>query len=224
MRAVVVASLLLAGCSKCGESPKVVDAGQPVRRSIDVRTALVYAYPEYRGTALIDTTARVTREIPGLTEASRDEALKKLKYEAASDGGAGWNLSQFHVEQVGPQALQVSVSLDADHVGHLYIAHTGLSSQEMAMYLPRDLPTGTERFELELHYSSSPEKCAALVQQAVSLLQATQQWTVLRAPEWDGGVPDEFVAEMKNDNGARVTWERARGQVHVVYSLVTYER
>lgn len=234
---VVVALAFLAGCSKCGGDKAPVDAGAACcgaaasadrgalkRRSVDVRTALIYTYPEYRGTALLETTARMTRVIPGLTDASRDDALKKLRFEPAKDGGAGWQLSQFTVVQTAPETLQISVSMDADHVGHLYIAHTGLSSQEMAMYLPRQLPVGSERFELDLRYSSSPEKCVQLINQAMTLLLGTQQWKVVRAPDFDGGVPDEFVAELTNGDGATVRWERVRGQVHVVYALQTVER
>ncbi|MGV3623581.1 MAG: hypothetical protein ACO1OB_22370 [Archangium sp.] len=221
----VAALVTFAGCSKCGgEKAVVADAGAPVaprveRRSVEVRMALIQSYPEYRGTALIDTVARVTREIPGLTDASRDEALKKLNY-AKSDGG--WDLLQFHLEQRGPTTLEVSVPLNADQVGQLYVVPVGLSSQQLAMYLPRELPVGSERFELELNYSSSPEKCAQLIHQAMSLLLATQQWTVVRGPDWDAGaVPDTFTAELKNDNGVNIIWERVRGRVRVLYVMKT---
>lgn len=224
MRTVVVAALVLvAGCSKCGSEKPVVDAG-PVpsqrveRRSVEVRMALIQAYPEYRGTALIDTVARVTREIPGLTDASRDEALAKLHYEK---GDGGWDLLQFHLEQRSPTTLEVSVPLNADQVGQLYVVPVGLSSQQLAMYLPRELPVGAEHFELELNYSSSPEKCEQLIHQAMSLLLATQQWKAVRAPDWDAGVPESFTAEVKNENGAVITWERVRGRVHVVYAFPT---
>lgn len=227
MRAVAIAAVVLAaGCSKCGapNAPDAaVDAGRAItreKRTIDVRTALIYAYPEYRGTALLDTTVRVRREIPGLTDASRDAALAKLNF-VASDAGSGWDLSQFHVEAIGPETLEITITLDADHVGHLYIAPTGLSSQQMALYLPRELPTRSEVFELDLHYSSSAERCVQLIEQAKTLLLGTQQWKVVRAPDFDAGVPDEFTVELKNDDGATVKWERVRGQVHALYSLRT---
>lgn len=232
MRAVALAALaFVAGCSKCGgektADAAVVDAGavpsqQVARRTAEVRMALIQAYPEYRGTALIDTVARVTREIPGLTEKSRDEALAKLRYEK-SDAGSGWDLVQFHLEQRGPTTLEVSVPLNADQVGQLYVVPVGLSSQQLAMYLPRELPVGAERFELELNYSSSPEKCAQLVNQAMSLLLATQQWKVVRAPDWDAGVPETFTAEVKDDNGVTIVWERVRGRVHVLYTMKTVD-
>lgn len=224
----VAALAFLAGCSKCGGEKTAdasVDAGaipshRVQRRAAEVRMALIQAYPEYRGTALLDTVARVTREIPGLTDASRDEAIAKLNY-AKSD--SGWDLVQFHLEQLGPTTLEVSVPLNADQVGQLYLVPVGLSSQQLAMYLPRELPVGSERFELELNYSSSPERSEQLVHQAMSLLMATQQWKVVRAPDWDAGVPDTFTAEIKDDNGVTIIWERVRGRVHVLYAMKTVD-
>lgn len=229
MRTAVLLSLVfVAGCSKCGGDKNVVDAsvdaGPPKlveRRSVDVRTALIQAYPEYRGTALLDTTARVVREIPGLTDANRDAAIKKLNYESV-DGG--WKLAQFQLTQPKPNTLEVEVSLNVEQVGQLYTVPVGLSSQQMAMYLPRELPVGKERFEMELNYSSSAEVCVQLIAQAIALLRSTQQWTMVRGPDLDAGVPpDSFVSEVKNDNGTSIVWERNHGRVHVVYTLTVVD-
>lgn len=223
--------LLLAGCSKCGGSSvdAGVDAGARVRRSTDLRIALIQAYPEYRDTALLDSKATVTRTIPGLTPKSRDEALSKLRW-SVSDAGSGWDLNKFHLEQTGPETLTMTLPLSVDDVGHLFLAPAGLSSMEMAMYLPRQLPIGKETFELDLHYSSSAERCVMRVRQAVSLLLANGQWRVTMAPpEWspdaegDSLLPEEFSVEVTGVDGARIRYERARGQVRVNYSLVTVE-
>ena len=222
---------LLSGCAKCGggAADAGLDAGGRVRRSTDLRTALIQGYPEYRDTALLDASATVTRTIPGLTPALRDEGLAKLKW-LPSDAGSGWALNRFHLEQVAPDTLALTLPLTVDDVGHQFMSPVGLSSMEMAMYLPRQLPIGRETFELDVHYSSSSERCLIRVRQAVSLLLANQQWRVTNAPpEWspdaaaDPGLPEEFSVEVTSVEGARLTFHRTRGQVRVHYALVTVE-
>ncbi len=201
-----------------------------VRRSTDLRTVLIQAYPEYRDTALLDSVARVTRIIPRLEADTRDQALAKLKW-TTSDSGAGWDLNKFHLEQPAHDTLVLSLPLSIEDVGHLYMAPAGLSSMEMALYLPRDLPIGKETFELDVHYSSSPERCRVRVRQAVSLLVANGQWRVTRAPpNWwssdasdDPELPENFEVEVTGADGARLTFDRNRGQVRVNYALVTVE-
>ena len=206
-----------------------VDAGARVRRSTDLRNALIQSYPEYRDTALLDSRVRVTRTIPGLTPASRDEALAKLRW-AVSDAGSGWDLNKFHLEQTAPETLVLSLPLSVDDVGHLYLAPAGLSSMEMSMYLPRQLPIGKETFELDLHYSSSSDRCVIRVRQAVTLLVANGQWRVTKTPpEWspdaagDEALPEAFSVEVTGTDGARIRFDRERGQVRVNYALVTVE-
>lgn len=224
---------LLSGCTKCGGGGAVdagVDSGARVRRSTDLRTVLIQGYPEYRDTALLESSARVTRTIPGLTPSSRDEGLAKLRW-LTSDAGSGWDLNRFHLEQIAPDTLQLTLPLSVDDVGHQFMSPVGLSSMEMAMYLPRQLPIGAETFELDLHYSSSAERCRMRVRQAVSLLIANAQWRVTQAPpEWspdaagDEALPEEFTVEVTSVvDGARLTFNRARGQVRVHYRLVTVE-
>lgn len=219
MRPAVALLLLLAGCAKCGAA-KTPDAGPlpSARRTAEVRTALIAIYPEFRGTAVLDTTARLTRTIPGLTNEARDEALAKLNWKR---GGPGWQLHSFVLTQPAPDALQVSLAYDAEQLGHQYTSTGGLSSQEFGIYLPRELPAGDERFVVELHYATSPELAARLVKQASSLLLATTQWKPTLTVEWDAGLPAEFTVELHNDDGARVRWERVNGRVHALYELQT---
>ena len=223
--------LMISGCTKCGGGAldAGVDASARVRRSTDLRNALIQSYPEYRDTALLDSRVRVTRIIPGLTPASRDEALAKLRW-SVSDAGSGWDLNKFHVEQTAPETLVLSLPLSVDDVGHLYLAPAGLSSMEMSMYLPRQLPISKETFELDLHYSSSSDRCVIRVRQAVTLLVANGQWRVTKTPpEWgadaagDDGLPEVFSVEVTGTDGARIRFDRERGQVRVNYSLVTVE-
>lgn len=225
-------AVVLSGCAKCGGG--AVDAGvdagvRQVRRSTDLRNVVIQTYPEYRDTAFLDATVRVTRVIFGLTAAARDEGLKKLNW-LVSDGGSGWDLNKFHLDQPAHDTLQMALPLNVDDLGRLYLAPASLSSMEMAMYLPRNLPIGKETFEVDLHYSSSAERCTIRVRQAVSLLIANGQWRVTRSPpEWspdaagDDGLPEEFAVEVTGTDGARITFKRTRGQVRVNYSLVTVE-
>ncbi len=221
----------LAGCAKCGAAVVVdagVDAGAAVRRSIDLRTALVQAYPEYRGTALVTASASTTRTYLGLTPAQRDEAFSKLGF-ALGDGGEGWRRAPFTVTQPAPDTLSISLPLSAEDVGNLYLAPAGLSSEELALYLPRGLPAAREDFEVALHYASSPERCLAIVRQAVRLLTAAGVWKVTSAPPgWseqpdDGGpvdLPEAFEVTVETP-GTRIAWRRERGQVWVDYRLET---
>ncbi len=120
--------LMLSSCAKCGGSSADagVDSGARVRRSTDLKIALIQAYPEYRDTALLDSSARVTRIIPGLTPATRDEALSKLRW-SVSDAGSGWDLNKFHLEQTAHDTLKLTLPLSVDDVGHLYLSPAGLS-------------------------------------------------------------------------------------------------
>ena len=224
---------LLSGCAKCGKgtADAGVDSGAAaqVRRSTDLRTALIQGYPEYRDTALLDSKATVTRVIPGLTAQSRDEAIGKLRW-SISDSGTGWDLNKFHLEQTAPETLTLTLPLSVDDVGHLFLSPAGLSSMEMAMYMPRQLPIGKETFELDVHYSSSAERCVIRVRQAVTLLITNGQWRVTKAPpEWspdaagDDQLPEEFVVEVTGTDASRIRFDRKRGQVWMNYSLVTVE-
>lgn len=219
MRFAVALLLLLTACAKCGAT-RTPDAGRltGARRTAEVRTALIYIYPEFRGTAVLDTTARLRRTIPGLTNEARDAALERLHWQR---GGPGWQLQSFVMTQPAPDTLEVSLAYDAEQLGHQYMSSGGLSSQEFGNYLPRDLPAGDEFFVVELHYATSPELAARLVKQASSLMLATTQWKVTQGVAWDAGLPAEFTVELHNDDGARVRWERVNGRVHALYELQT---
>jgi len=226
-------AVCLSGCAKCGGGAVAaeLDAGVVrVRRSTDLRNVLIQTYPEYRDTALQGSVIKVIRTIPGLTPELRDQALAGLKW-TVSDAGSGWDLNKFHLEQPSHDTLVMSLPLSVDDIGHAYLAPAGLSSMEMALYLPRQLPIGKEIFEFDLHYSSSPERCRVRVRQAVSLLLANGQWRVTRAPPtwWssdasdDPELPENFAVEVTAADSAAITFDRSRGQVRVNYSLITVE-
>lgn len=230
MRAVVFAALLFAGCQRCGapsgpDAAAVVDAGFRLpapARSVDLRTAIIAIYPEYRGTAMLDARATLTRTVSGLTDARRDAFLSALHWAPAEDGG--WAFSTFHLSQPSPQELALTVSYDTDHLAHLYVAAAGLTTMELGLYLPRDVPVVAETFRFDVEYASSPERSRELVRQAVQLLLGNAQWTAAGpGPQWaDGSEVDAGERhELAGPQGARVTFERKGGRVHARYALTT---
>ncbi|MBL8912523.1 MAG: hypothetical protein JNM17_17655 [Archangium sp.] len=226
----LAALVLLGGCSKCG-SASAVDAGTDAgtirklgtpKHSIDLRTAIVWIYPEYRGTAVLETTATLTRTMPKLTDAERDEALNALHWEPAQDGG--WWFSTFHLSQPDPHTLSVIVSYTVDQLGHLYINPTGLNSQELALYLPRGAEVSAERFTLDVRYTSSPDRSRELIRQAVTLLLGNGQWKALTAlEEWTDAMPPSPSESIRlaGPDGAVITFERTGGKVFTQYALDT---
>lgn len=240
-------AVLAAGCSKCGSAAAVdagFDAGTALtvrgeRRSIELRTAVIQMFPEYRDVAVLSTHAKVTRTIPGMTDAQRDASLAKLGWKRSADGGTGWVLNRFHLEQRAPDTLVISLPIDIEALGLLFLAPSSISSLDIANYLPRDLPVGREVFEFEVHYVTSPARAALRVHQAASLLVANGQWKVTAAPEGmfsDAGLPAEddldagaaldgggapVVVEVRSLDDAQVILERARGQVWAKYRWVT---
>lgn len=235
----LVVAVVGVGCARCGPRAKEVaalDAGalaRVERKSIELRTAVIQMFPEFRDVAVLSTQARVARVIPGLTDAQRDGALLKLGWRRPEDGGAGWQLNRFHLEQPGPEELELTLQLDIEALGLLYVAPSSLSSMEMAHYLPRDLPVGEETFVFELHYVTSPDRAVLRIRQASDLLLANGQWKLTRSPPgWstpdagdvDGGplpLPETFSVEVESVDGMRISWARERGQTHVTYRWVT---
>lgn len=224
----VLTLMTLAACTRCAPKHEA-DAGQAAvqklgspKHSIDFRTAIIWIYPEYRGTAVLETTATLTRTMPGLTDAQRDDALKALHWEPAQDGG--WAFSTFHLTQLAPDTLAVTVAYTVDQLGHLYVAPTGLTSQELGLYLPRGVPIGAERFTFDVRYVSSPERSRELLRQAVTLLLANGQWKASVPPEeWTDAMPPapgERVV-LNGPDGAVITFERTGGKVFAQYALDT---
>ncbi|MFT3713721.1 MAG: hypothetical protein QM817_39180 [Archangium sp.] len=221
--------LSLSACSKCGSQSSAdaaVDAG-PARagtsaHSVDFRTVIVWIFPEYRGTAVLETTATLTRQVPGLTAAQRDAGLASLRWEDAEDGG--WRFSTFHLSQVSDDTLALTVSYDVEQLGHLYIAPTGLTTEEFGLYFPRNVKPGREHFDFNVRYASSPERSRELIRQAATLLVASKQWKLVTPPdEWTDAMPastTEMVV-LQGTDGATITYERTGGRVFAHYALDT---
>lgn len=237
-RAAAAAALLaVAACRRPGGAvdagaPVALDAGALTRRSTDLRTVVLQAFPEYRGTRLLSAQATVTRRVTGATPAAREAWLAQGGF-SPEDGGPGWVREGFRVAQPAPDTFTVTLPFDERTLFQVFQAPTSLSSMELALWLPRALPVAREDFEVALHYEAPPERAAFLVKQAVELLLGNAQWTLGPVPGgWEarpadggfGGVPGRFSVEVTSAQGARITFARDGGDVHVTYRLVTAER
>jgi len=229
--------LLLASCAKCGAS-SATDAGASapdagparVKRNTDLRTAFLVAYPEYRGTRLLDGRASLTRRYETLTDDALEKARQANGFTVTEDGGLF--RAPFTLTRPSQDTLVLSLLVDLAVVDKVFNAPLALSSTEMGLYLPRGLPVADERFDFFVHYEAVPATRAAfLTRQVVELLSRNSQWKVGALPEgWgadpgDGGfgaVPERFtVTVTEAGTDATVTVTRDGADVRVEYSVVT---
>ncbi len=251
MKCAWVAAALIASsaCSRCGErrpadagtgTPGIgaVTDGGPVTHSIDLRTVLLLAFPENRGADIQVGRATLIRRAHGLADwkGAVSQAFGRMSF-ALQDAGtdallvganAGLNVSLQSVQGDAAE-LRFWLELDDEVVMKLYGAPVSLSTQEMALYFPRDKQAvvDDERFIVALDYVADERRAAFLTKQALQLLERSGMFVFEGARPWadDAGVPDEFVAVMRNvDDGAKYTVKRHGALVHVEYELATFER
>lgn len=227
--------LCVASCARCGSS--TFDAGTPtpdagpahVKRSTDLRTAMLVAFPEYRGARLLEGHASLTRQYVALPAGALAKSNQANGFTATADGG--FFRAPFTVTQTGPDTLVLSLDVDMGVVDRVFNAPMALSSMEMGLYLPRGLPVAFERYEFAVHYEATPKRAAFLSRQVVELLSRSSQWKVGPLPDdWgdnlaDGGlgaVPENFTVSLEEvTSGAQVTLERDGADVKVRYVVVT---
>ncbi|MFO0598355.1 MAG: hypothetical protein U0228_23825 [Myxococcaceae bacterium] len=235
LAAALAVALLVQGCARCsgaggpadaGTLTPAVDAGgvtrlPPPKASVDLRTAVLLTYPEYRDTALLDARGTLTRAFPGTDAATRQRALQEMKYQPAEDGG--WALTSFHVTEVGAESLAVTIAFDPEQLAHLYVSATALNSAELGLYLPRTLPLGAEHFDFDVRYATAPKRARELIQQATSLLVKNGQWRLsegsLVLPPLDTTQEDRVA--LTGPSGGVISFERVGGRVHAQYALDT---
>ncbi|MEW6434338.1 MAG: hypothetical protein AB1730_22795 [Myxococcota bacterium] len=236
--AMAAVALGLSACARCA-SPAVVDAGAPVpvkappkqraRHSVDLRTALLVSYPEYRGSVILEGRAALTRRYVSLPDEAWAKAVKGNGFTPEADGGLV--RAPFHVEREG-DVVVLWMAVDGPVLEKVFSAPTALSSMDMGLYLPRGLEVADERFELSLRYGAVPHARAAfLSRQVVELLARSGQWKLGAVPEgWgadpgDGGygeVPERFTVTLEEQGRpATLTVTREASEVRVVYTLVT---
>ena len=215
--------LVFAGCARCGSSatPDAAPrAEHEQRKHIDVRSALLLAYPEYRGTATLETRVRYQRVMPGLTDEALAAEARRLHWQPA-DGG--WTLANLQVERVAPDTLEISLAYDTEQLAYLYVTPNSLTSAEFAYYLPK-VPATHERFFFDVRYVTSPEHAQNLVEQAVRVMRETSQWSLDGGgptPSDAGLAPHDETFVVDGVNGAHLTFQRSGGKVFVEYALET---
>ncbi|MEW5742553.1 MAG: hypothetical protein AB1938_26785 [Myxococcota bacterium] len=227
-----LALLALASCVRCSTATADAgfDAGQRVRRSTDLRSALLIAFPEYRGAFVTEGHAALTRRYVALPDEAFTRAVEGNGFKAGPDGGLF--RAPFHLARPSPSTVVLSMPVDMVTVEKVLQAPLALSSMELGLYLPRGLPVAEERFELALRYQAAPPARAGfLTRQVVELLLGNGQWTMGPVPDgWapqpgDGGygaVPESFAVTLtERSSGARLDVARDGGEVHMTYGLVT---
>lgn len=243
--AIAMCGWLAVGCRK--EVSSTLDAGAPLNRSMDLRTALTLIFPEWRGAQVIDGHASVIRKLkPVPKEWKRDSevALKanqfRVSESAKGQGGAKDSEALQGIREpfdvvigVAGDVLQqvANIPLSADDVSRIFQSPAPLSSEQLAMWLPR-FPNSqlSEEFSLSLHYRAVPRRADFLVRQLVDFNTASL-WKVMKLPDgWnektaDGGhgnVPENFILEMvEKDSGASIEVKKEGDDVWLTYLLPT---
>jgi hypothetical protein len=235
--ALALAALSLSGaCARCAPAA-ARDAGRAeavappprARHSVDLRSALLVAFPEYRGATILDGRAALTRRYSALPAEAWAKAVTGNGF-TEFDGGLF--RKPFLLERPEPEVAVLSLPVDGELVQKVFEAPTPMSSMDMGLYLPRGLPVEAEAFELALHYGAMPHRRAGfLARQVVELLLRNGQWATGATPEgWganpdDGGygeVPEHFTVTLRElSRPATLTVKRDAGEVRVTYRLVT---
>jgi hypothetical protein len=247
-RAALALALLWAGaCAKCGgEKPTVLavpDAGTLVRRSTDLRTAVMTAMPEFRDTRLLHGSAVLRRTVEGEAptweaDARRGFAANGWAEAPAAAGSkvlvAGKEPFRLEVERRPRGAeLRVSLPLRDGDVARILSAPISITTEQLALYFPKLAGTAPvrERFEVTLGYESFAFRTHWLVWQLVDL-STRGAWKLARVPEGfevgrksDGGIGEvpARVSLLLEDSatGARVAVDRDGKNVTVEYQLDT---
>jgi hypothetical protein len=228
--ALAVLTLTLAAC----KGPAALDAGTPVERGTDLRSAVTTVFPEYRGTAVLVARAQVTRTVAPVSQPQ----LEQVRATATQNGFSGepptrkpFVLEQYLDGGVLTQELRMAVS--SDELGRILSAPSAMTSEAMAHWIPK-LSGGERReeFEVELVWIAKDEARADFLvwQLTDGALSAGWQTELPKGFERyrDGGppqVPRELFLTVKNDAlGARFEIERKAERARLRYVLTTFER
>lgn len=229
----LAAALALGGCARCGGAGDGARAGADaavarVKHSSDMQTTLLTAFPEPRGTNIIEGRVVLRRRYEALPEGVFEAWMRRQGF-AEADGG--FVRKPFVVSRVGPDEVTLTFPVDEAFVERAFTTTNSLSTMEMGLYFPRGLPVALETYDFTLHYRAKPERVAYLTRQLVELLLANSQWRLGPTPEgWgsppdDGGfgeVPERFKVRLEEaSRPATMTVRRDGGEVWVHYALVT---
>lgn len=226
---------LFISCSCKPPSSAVPDAGTPVERGTDLRSAMTVLFPEYRGASLALGRAQVTRKVAPASQADLDKA----RAAAAQNGFQGEPLSRppfvMELKLEGSVLHQeVRIALPPEELGRVLAAPAAMSSEALANWLPKVGLRQSEEFDLELVWVASSVARADFLVWQLADGALRSGWTCAALPSgWqrervDGGpvqVPEEFSLTLENaPQGAFVDIDRRGDRAKLRYRLVTFER
>ncbi|MBX5481270.1 MAG: hypothetical protein IRZ16_05385 [Myxococcaceae bacterium] len=253
MRALVVAAacgacvLTATGCRWCGETSAAdagVDAGakagtaQPrgALTGIDLRSALILIFPEYRGAGVHGARAWVERtlNVPGTTaiepllaEPAKAKGFTGLKVEGDTLSASRPPFGLKATRAPGQVQESLDIRLAPEEVQKLFTAPTALGSEQLQYMLPK--PEGArvvrDTFNMELAYVAKPGRANFLVRQLVEGL-ITVGWSPDAPLNWPGPNPDGGVGDIplqttvtvrRADTGGSVQVTRNVGEVYIKY-------
>lgn len=200
MRTPIITLLLIsaAGCSKCGEAPKVTESKKEVAAPAplvgDLRTGLVNTVPEFRGVNNLNVIAVLERTLA--TDPSDGGALvdalvpyfedKRWK-RAEMDGGlliAQQKPFFLEAERVnGAAVVRVGLVIPGEHVVKLLQSPSPMTTQQLAVLMPMDKNTKvtSDVFFFETHYVATDELGTALIKNLIAN-HVRSGWKILEAP------------------------------------------
>lgn len=249
MRAGTLAALALAlglaGCARCGKARPTAAPEQPMlKRSTDLRTAVLTAFPEFRYTVLREGGVVLRRTLAGDTSDFERAARAAFGLHAFREEPAGGpralkaTRDQFILEADWTDdaaELRLRLPLVQGDMEKLLSAPISLTTEQLALFfpVPKDLPVQSERFEVHLVWEAEDYRTAFLVWQLVDLATRST-WTldavppgfeVARRPDGGpGAVPDQVSFELtEKTSEATLKVARDRTRVTADYLLRTLQ-
>lgn len=231
-------TLLVGGCT-C-RTPAVPDAGTPavrVHRSIDLKTAVFTAYPEFRGARVMDGEAALVRTMDRPVSLSPEvlDVIAKNGFFAMVDAGTLVATRPPYTLTIDGPTLTVALPVTEGDIGKLLNAPLTMTSEQIALWYPKPLPgaVAAEEFRLRLVYDSIAWRAGYLAWQMVHLNTAGT-WKVERYPDGyelqrrpdggGGGTPEAYhLALVDSNTSARIEVHRDGGYVRLDYVLKTEE-
>lgn len=229
--------LFLAGCT-C-RTPAVPDAGTQARvhRSIDLKTAVFTAYPEFRGARVMDGEAALVRTMDTAVPLSPEVlgVVEKNGFALSRDGGVLVATRAPYTLTVDGPTLTLAIPVTEGDIGKLLNAPLTVTTEQLALWYPKPLPghIAAEEFRLRLVYDSVAWRAGYLAWQMVHLNTAGS-WKVERYPDGyererrpdggGGGTPEAYdLALVDSNTTARIEVRRDGGYVRLDYLLKTEE-
>ena len=214
-----------------------------MRRSTDLRTAVLTAMPEFRDTTIREGSAVLRRTVEGVPRAFEADVRKTIASNGWTEEPAVAGSKRivavkepFRLEaEPTPRGAELRISLPVKNgdPGRIMGAPISITTEQLALYLPKiegTVPVA-ERFEVTLDYESFAFRTHFLVWQLVDL-STRGAWKLKAVPEGfevkrkeDGGigeVPERVELLLEDTNtAARVHVRRDGKHVTVQYELET---